>query len=348
MSVRSVPLCYVLMPVGAHHEYPRAEAEAKFVYNRIITPAVRKAFGGADKVTIDRAVDSFRSGTITHEIVANIAAADIVIVDLTGNNPNVLFECGTRYVLRRTGTILLLQNLQTAPFDLSHLRHLKYDIFNPDAAERNLATAIKRALASADTDSPIYEHLTDLSVTYKNSPGSHMPWSEYWDKIVTIAKELRTAKERGTYLPDAIIGLTNGGAAFAEFISYELYYRCPFLSLWNNRDENDHIEHDLNNRIVACLAEFFVKDRRSAPNILIIDDLFGKGTTSNAAVELVKRAIPNSDVRYLPLVSHNIPRLLRSDTLLWKHGAFSFQDQKIKDIHSARYDTFPFGKSTKG
>lgn len=51
-------------------------------------------------------------------IVKNIESSHVVIAILTDFNSNVWYELGTRHTLR-TGTIMLLQEEQKVPFDIS-------------------------------------------------------------------------------------------------------------------------------------------------------------------------------------------------------------------------------------
>src|SRR4051812_34077633 len=112
------PMCYVLMPSGNHDEYSGGVDEANSVFYDIVKPAVEQALGG--DVNLVREIDTRASGAITLNIVRNIARADVVIVDITGRNPNVFFELGIRYSLIKNGTILMRQATTTPiPFDIN-------------------------------------------------------------------------------------------------------------------------------------------------------------------------------------------------------------------------------------
>jgi len=65
------------------------------------------------------------SGKITDDLLAEISKSHICIADITGNNPNVLWEVGYAMALQKP-LILLSQNIDAIPFDLKHLRTIRY------------------------------------------------------------------------------------------------------------------------------------------------------------------------------------------------------------------------------
>ena len=75
---------------------------------------------------------------ILKDIVTNIDSADLVVADLTGNNPNVYYELGLAHG-RKKNVILLAQNIKAVPFDLQSYRVMEYgmrpDLFK-DAKDR--------------------------------------------------------------------------------------------------------------------------------------------------------------------------------------------------------------------
>src|SRR5204863_9631873 len=99
--------CFVIMPSGNHGEYADGPRESDFIFKSIIVPAVMDAF--ENDVEVVREADANSPGAIDRRIVEHTASADIAIVDITGQNPNVFFELGMRYVLRKSTTILLRQ-----------------------------------------------------------------------------------------------------------------------------------------------------------------------------------------------------------------------------------------------
>jgi hypothetical protein len=114
------------MPSGNHDEYRGASRESDFVFNAIIKPAVLASRLGPTTI-VQREADRRIPGAINREIVRNTALADLVVVDITGQNPNVFFELGMRYALRPSTTVLIRQSGTPIPFDIHAYRCVEYD-----------------------------------------------------------------------------------------------------------------------------------------------------------------------------------------------------------------------------
>ena len=66
------------------------------------------------------------SENILERIYRQIAAADVVVADMTGRNPNVFYEVGYAHALKKQ-CILLTSKSSDIPFDLKHHRHIIYE-----------------------------------------------------------------------------------------------------------------------------------------------------------------------------------------------------------------------------
>jgi hypothetical protein len=72
-----------------------------------------------------RADDIWENPAIIQDIVSLIDHSKVIICDCTGRNPNVFYEIGIAHTLGRE-VILITQNEHDVPFDLRHLRFVKY------------------------------------------------------------------------------------------------------------------------------------------------------------------------------------------------------------------------------
>lgn len=72
-----------------------------------------------------RADDIWEESSIIQDVFNLIYRAQIVIVDFTGKNPNVMYETGIAHTLGKS-VIPITQNLGDIPFDMGHHRALKY------------------------------------------------------------------------------------------------------------------------------------------------------------------------------------------------------------------------------
>jgi hypothetical protein len=72
-----------------------------------------------------RADDIWDDDVIIQDVVKLIAIAGVVICDLTNKNANVFYETGIAHALGQD-VILIAQHESDIPFDLRHIRHIKY------------------------------------------------------------------------------------------------------------------------------------------------------------------------------------------------------------------------------
>ncbi|WLD12254.1 hypothetical protein [Planctellipticum variicoloris] len=72
-----------------------------------------------------RADDIWANSTIIQDIVDLIFAAEIVVVDFTGKNPNVMYETGIAHTLGKH-VVPITQSIEHVPFDLKPHRVLPY------------------------------------------------------------------------------------------------------------------------------------------------------------------------------------------------------------------------------
>lgn len=87
-----------------------------------------------------RADDIWENAQIIQDVVALIDRSRVVVCDCTGRNPNVFYEAGIAHTLGRE-VILITQNEQDIPFDLRHLRYIRY--LNNAEGRTALATALQ-------------------------------------------------------------------------------------------------------------------------------------------------------------------------------------------------------------
>lgn len=74
----------------------------------------------------NRVDESANPGDITEEILKLIETAAVVIVDITGLNPNVIFEYGYARGLKKTVIVLSSSSLDNLPFDIRQQRIISY------------------------------------------------------------------------------------------------------------------------------------------------------------------------------------------------------------------------------
>lgn len=89
-----------------------------------VNSTIKKA-AEAVNLKADRVDDIWKKDAIIQDIVNLIDQSSIVVCDCTGKKPNVFYELGIAHTLGRE-FILITQNENDIPFDLKHLRYIKY------------------------------------------------------------------------------------------------------------------------------------------------------------------------------------------------------------------------------
>ncbi len=117
VTVQPTDTCFVVMPfaqpLGAY-------------YTTVYQPAIEKA-----KLKPMRAdAEIFGTGKIIDQIWAGINSARVLVAELTGRNPNVLYELGMAHALRKP-VVLVSSNEDDVPFDVRHVRVIYYDMRDP-------------------------------------------------------------------------------------------------------------------------------------------------------------------------------------------------------------------------
>lgn len=90
-----------------------------------------------------RADDIWEDDTVIQDVVKLIGTARVVICDLSGKNANVFYEAGIAHTLGKD-VILIAQHDSDVPFDLRHIRHVRY--LNNEQGLNDLATKVTSRL----------------------------------------------------------------------------------------------------------------------------------------------------------------------------------------------------------
>jgi hypothetical protein len=128
-------LCFVLMPFSAEHQLQE-------IYADTVKPTILAA-----GLRCVRADDIYDTTLIIETIWENINRARLLVVELTGRNPNVFYELGIAHSVGKEA-ILLSQSIDDVPFDLRHLRCIIYSATprGVDTMKKQLQAAISSVL----------------------------------------------------------------------------------------------------------------------------------------------------------------------------------------------------------
>jgi hypothetical protein len=118
------------------------------VYNDIVRPAMEEC-----GITINRADDFFSTGDVMEEIWLGIHAADLIIADVTGRNPNVFYELGIAHTLGKH-VVILTQQIKDVPFDIRQKHVIEYGTRYDQVSDltRQLTKAVNSVRGEIETE----------------------------------------------------------------------------------------------------------------------------------------------------------------------------------------------------
>ena len=185
---------FVVMPFGI-----KEGIDFNAVYDDLVFPAIEQA--GLEPFRADK---EQRAGDIRTDMFQELLLADLVVADLSIDNPNAWYELGVRHALRSRGIVQIQSARDYMPFDVAVDRALSYStkdgVPDPDTldADRNaLAAMISETMGAWHNRkvSPVYSLLPDLdepSWERLRVSGS----SEFWDLQTAWKRRLEVARRQ--------------------------------------------------------------------------------------------------------------------------------------------------------
>jgi len=111
----------------------------------VVRQSVEAAAPG-EQLECERLDEVRAAGRITDDLLEGLRRAAICVADVTGNNPNVMWETGYAAALQKP-TVVISQDLKVLPFDLKDVRALAYDRSALSVTLRDpLAAAVRATL----------------------------------------------------------------------------------------------------------------------------------------------------------------------------------------------------------
>lgn len=117
-QVEVKPVCGIIMPIAAMP--PKYDAAHWIDVRRVIDAAIIKA-----DMTPQIVSDSFEGDVIQRRIINNLYDNPVVVCDVSGLNPNVMFELGMRITFKQP-VVIITDDYATIPFDTKVIEHLGY------------------------------------------------------------------------------------------------------------------------------------------------------------------------------------------------------------------------------
>ncbi len=142
--------CFVITPIGSDNTATRRSTEG--ILDAVIVPALKTL---SFEVEVAHRISA--SGSITNQVIERLLGADLVVANLTGLNPNVMYELAVRHAARLPVVTIAARGTDL-PFDVNDERAIFYtdDMAGVMELTPKLRIAAQTAMEEEKPDNPVY------------------------------------------------------------------------------------------------------------------------------------------------------------------------------------------------
>ena len=172
--------CFIISSIGKEGSEIRVKADEKF--DLVFKPVLNEL-----DYDVTRADKIGSPGSISREIVENIINSDLVIADVSDENPNVFYELAIRNAIKKP--VIVFKGLeQTMPFDIYDKRAISIDSTKPRVWE-NAKILLKHQVNEAEKKPEIASESILSDFTFEIKVGKET--RSETDRLISIVKDIQ-------------------------------------------------------------------------------------------------------------------------------------------------------------
>lgn len=228
------------------------------IYNKAIKPAADEL-----RIPIVRADEENDGGIIHALMIERLVCTDIVIADITNDNPNVYYELGIRHCARPCTTILIYDKSTRLPFDIQPLRAIPYELkkgimsdSSAEALKINLINRIREVINSEHKcDSLPFALIDDFPRTELDETKLQI-YQEQQKQRTSFLDQLRNTKTIDGLI--AIISEMDSKDFPYQYLIFELIKSFKSFDAW------DDLIHLIDNKLNSTLKNsLYIKQQKA-------------------------------------------------------------------------------------
>ena len=120
-----LPTCFVIGPIGDMHAEIGSETRATYEKGIQLVEQVLEPACSTLGLRLVRADKVSRAGEIPEQVCRLVRDSEVVVADLSGGNPNVMYELGLRHSLNKL--TIQLGEAGHLPFDIHAIRTIEFE-----------------------------------------------------------------------------------------------------------------------------------------------------------------------------------------------------------------------------
>ena len=190
-DIETVEECFIITPIGALGS--ETFTKAMGLIDAVIDPVLIEL--GMKAMPANRMQDL---GSINKQLIKRVIEDRLVIANLTGLNPNVMYELAIRHGARKP-VIIMAENGTRLPFDITDQRTIFYSdtLSGVEVAKDELKKKIEFALKDENPDNPIYAYLENAKL-FKEI-GDADPNKVLLARLNSIEEKLSSSSDQSKY-----------------------------------------------------------------------------------------------------------------------------------------------------